>query len=75
MSKADIVVTANMAKKPIQLADYIRDVPDFPKPGILFRDIPPWLAKKKVSEAALKFLVNLLSDSMWITLPQWRPVG
>jgi adenine phosphoribosyltransferase len=28
----------------IQLADYIRCIPDFPKPGILFRDITPLLA-------------------------------
>jgi adenine phosphoribosyltransferase len=27
----------------MQLTDYIRDVPDFPKPGILFRDITPLL--------------------------------
>lgn len=27
----------------IDLTDYIRDVPDFPKPGILFRDITPLL--------------------------------
>lgn len=27
----------------IELTDYIRDVPDFPKPGILFRDITPLL--------------------------------
>ena len=26
------------------LADYIRSIPDFPKPGILFRDITPLLA-------------------------------
>jgi len=26
------------------LKDYIRDIPDFPKPGILFRDITPLLA-------------------------------
>ena len=26
------------------LADFIRDIPDFPKPGILFRDITPLLA-------------------------------
>jgi adenine phosphoribosyltransferase len=28
---------------PLNLADFIRDIPDFPKPGILFRDITPLL--------------------------------
>jgi adenine phosphoribosyltransferase len=28
----------------VNLADYIREIPDFPKPGILFRDITPLLA-------------------------------
>ena len=28
----------------LQLTDYIRDIPDFPKPGILFRDVTPLLA-------------------------------
>lgn len=28
----------------VNLKDYIRDIPDFPKPGILFRDITPLLA-------------------------------
>jgi len=28
----------------LDLRDYIRDVPDFPKPGIMFRDITPLLA-------------------------------
>lgn len=27
----------------INLSDYIREIPDFPKPGILFRDITPLL--------------------------------
>ncbi|MFP6620804.1 MAG: adenine phosphoribosyltransferase [Pirellulaceae bacterium] len=30
--------------KALDLKDYIRDVPDFPKPGILFRDITPLLS-------------------------------
>jgi adenine phosphoribosyltransferase len=28
----------------LQLQDFIRDIPDFPKPGILFRDITPLLS-------------------------------
>ena len=28
----------------LKLSDYIRSIPDFPKPGILFRDITPLLA-------------------------------
>ncbi|MCS5656915.1 MAG: adenine phosphoribosyltransferase [Dehalococcoidia bacterium] len=28
----------------MELKDYIRDVPDFPEPGILFKDITPMLA-------------------------------
>src|SRR5208283_4350214 len=28
---------------PLNLAEFIRDIPDFPKPGILFRDITPLL--------------------------------
>ena len=27
----------------IDLRDYIRDIPDFPKPGIMFKDITPLL--------------------------------
>jgi adenine phosphoribosyltransferase len=29
----------------MNLAEYIRDIPDFPKPGILFKDITPLLAE------------------------------
>lgn len=41
----------------INLKNYIRSIPDFPKPGILFRDIMPLLSNKY----ALKAAVNLLS--------------
>ena len=47
-----------MAKEPVQLADYIRDIPDFPKPGILFRDITPLLADKDALAAAIDALVE-----------------
>lgn len=41
------------------LKKYIRDVPDWPKKGILFRDITPLLASKE----AFKIAVDLLSES------------
>lgn len=47
-----------MTKKNIQLTDYIRNVPDFPKPGILFRDITPLLADKDALEAAVNALAK-----------------
>jgi adenine phosphoribosyltransferase len=37
----------------IELRDYIRDVPDFPQPGILFRDITPLLASPVAFSAAI----------------------
>ncbi len=37
----------------MNLADYLRDVPDFPKPGIVFKDITPLLA----APAALREVV------------------
>ncbi|MGB1926239.1 MAG: adenine phosphoribosyltransferase [Rubripirellula sp.] len=37
----------------IQLSQFIRDIPDYPKPGILFRDITPLLADHGAFEAAV----------------------
>jgi adenine phosphoribosyltransferase len=36
--------TSDHLEAPLKLQDYIAAVPDFPKPGILFRDITPLLA-------------------------------
>ena len=38
------------------IADRIRDVPDFPKPGILFKDITPLLADPQALRAAAEAL-------------------
>lgn len=35
------------------LASYIRDIPDFPKPGIMFKDITPLLASPEALGAAI----------------------
>ena len=45
-----------------QIENHIRAVPDFPKPGILFRDITPLLGHAKARKAALDHLLEALSD-------------
>jgi adenine phosphoribosyltransferase len=40
----------------------VRDVPDFPKPGILFRDITPVLADRAALAAAIDLHVDKLAD-------------
>lgn len=42
----------------LQLTDFVREVPDFPKPGILFRDITPLLA----SPVAFSETIGRLAD-------------
>jgi adenine phosphoribosyltransferase len=42
----------------LKLTDYIRDIPDFPKPGILFRDITPLLS----APAAFRKAVSALAE-------------
>ena len=37
-----------MTNKVLNLKDYVRSIPDFPKPGIIFRDITPMLAAPEV---------------------------
>ncbi|MFT7639117.1 MAG: adenine phosphoribosyltransferase [Pirellulaceae bacterium] len=38
----------------INLKDYIRDIPDFPKEGIMFRDITPLLLSAEAMRATVK---------------------
>jgi adenine phosphoribosyltransferase len=42
----------------LNLADYIRSIPDFPKPGILFRDITPLLAYPPAFRRAVVDMAN-----------------
>ena len=37
----------------MNLGSYIRDIPDFPKPGIIFKDITPLLAEPKAFQYAI----------------------
>jgi adenine phosphoribosyltransferase len=40
----------------VDLASYIRDIPDFPKPGILFKDITPLLACPAAFQEAVEII-------------------
>ena len=42
----------------IDLKTFIRDIPDFPKPGILFRDITPLLASPAAFREAIRRLAE-----------------
>jgi adenine phosphoribosyltransferase len=45
-----------MADAEIDLRDWIRDIPDFPKPGVMFKDITPLLGNPKAFNAAIERL-------------------
>src|SRR5436190_3068400 len=49
--------SAPAERTPMDLAQFIRDIPDFPKPGILFKDITPLLAEP----AAFAHAIDLLA--------------
>jgi adenine phosphoribosyltransferase len=46
----------------MDLLDYLPVVPDFPKPGIMFRDISPLLANPEAFQEAIKQLAVLAND-------------
>lgn len=47
----------------MNLRDYIRDIPDFPKPGILFKDITPLLAEPRAFAHAIEQLTRHYRDT------------
>src|SRR5205809_6327809 len=47
-----------MAHDASWLKDHIRDIPDFPKPGVVFKDITPLLADVD----AFRFTVDAIAD-------------
>jgi adenine phosphoribosyltransferase len=48
--------------KEVRLTDYIRSIPDFPKPGILFRDIAPLLGEPTAFHQAVSQMVERVRD-------------
>ncbi len=47
----------------LDLKSYIRSIPDFPKPGILFRDITPLLAAPEAFQHAIDALADHYRDA------------
>jgi adenine phosphoribosyltransferase len=52
-----------IASSPVRLTDYIRAIPDFPKPGILFRDITPLLASPAAFRETIVQFANHYRDA------------
>ncbi|TWT83324.1 Adenine phosphoribosyltransferase [Planctomycetes bacterium CA13] len=47
----------------MDLRNYVRDIPDYPKPGILFRDITPLLADSKAFAASIEAMAEPFLNS------------
>ncbi|MGH7145981.1 MAG: adenine phosphoribosyltransferase [Planctomycetota bacterium] len=56
-----------------ELKTYVRDVPDFPKPGILFRDITPLLSTAAAFGAAIDAMAQVVTS--WEQGATARPVN
>ena len=52
----------------MDLRNYIRDIPDFPEPGILFRDITPLLRNPRAFNYAIDRLVDRFSQDSFDTV-------
>jgi adenine phosphoribosyltransferase len=53
---------------PIDLRAFVRDVPDYPKPGILFKDITPLLADARAFTSAIDTLAELVPEPIDVVL-------
>jgi len=58
----------HMEGEPLELETLIRDIPDFPLPGILFRDITPLLRDKAGFKAAVDRFVERFRDERLDTI-------
>ena len=58
----------------MELKDYVRSIPDFPKEGILFRDITPLLADKDAFQEIVDRMADFLRDKHidYIIAPEAR---
>jgi len=52
----------------MDLKQYIRDIPDFPEPGILFRDITPLLRDTEAFKIVIDMMIDHYSDVAFDTI-------
>ena len=45
-------------RSPVDLGSFVRDIPDFPKPGIVFKDITPVMASAEALDEAVTQLAD-----------------
>src|ERR1700722_14687360 len=55
-------MSASHTEDSVNLRSYVRDIPDFPTPGILFRDITPLLLDPRALDAAVTRLTKYARD-------------
>ena len=48
---------------PQELKQYVRDVPDFPQPGIIFRDITPLLGREELFREVVSMMSKRWTDA------------
>lgn len=46
----------------MDLKKYIKDIPDFPEPGVLFRDVTPLLADKNAYQESIRLLSDFAKE-------------
>jgi len=61
--EASALVAAAGTRPGAELRSLIRDIPDYPKPGILFKDITPLLADADAFQLATRLMAEPYSDS------------
>lgn len=50
--------TEHSGERGVDLRDFIRDIPDFPRPGIVFKDMTPLLLNARALDAAVQRLTQ-----------------
>lgn len=46
----------------MDLKKYIKDIPDFPEPGVIFRDVTPLLANKEAYQESIQLICDFIKD-------------